>query len=270
MSESDISFSEQDLEYLRETKILIATPAYGEQVSVYYARSMMQLFSFAAKYQLPISFITVGNESLVTRARNSLVHDFMESGADRLMFIDSDISFDPMDVLQLALHRQDVVAGAYPVKGLSWERAVKKKTAIEVREATINYVINVPDDVAATEKNDKISVELKNGLLEVLDAGTGFMMISRYAIDMLIKAYGTDMQYKTERSVVGKDGLVKKETGTYYAIFDTSIEPETERYLSEDFTFCRRWQNIGGQVWVDPSIVLDHHGSYTYRGYPIC
>lgn len=271
MAAEELPFTESDMELLRKTKIFVGTPAYGEQVSVYYARSMMKLFAFAAQHELPVTFKTLGNESLITRARNAILRDFVVSDSDYLMFIDSDISFDPLDVFKLALHRRDVVAAAYPLKGLAWHRAVNMPTTEEVRNAAVNYVINLAKDVTSKEKDGMIPVNLHDGLLEVLDAGTGFMMISRNAIDSLIAAYGSDVEYKSDLSIINEDGTTEKENNiTHWALFDTSIEVKTERYLSEDYTFCRRWQSIGGKVWIDPKIVLTHHGSYAYRGYPIC
>lgn len=269
----ELPFTQEDMEFLQRTKIFVGTPAYGEQVSVYYARSMMKLFAFAAAHNLPVTFKTLGNESLITRARNSIVRDFITSDSNLLMFIDADISFDHLDVFRLALHRRDVVAAAYPTKGLAWERTANLETPEEVRNATINYVINLPKTM--TEKTDDsgmIPVDLHNGLLEVLDAGTGFMMISRNALELLIAAYGKEIEYKSDlRTVDDASGFIEKDKDvTHWAIFDTSIEIETERYLSEDYTFCRRWQSIEGKIWIDPAVVLTHHGSFAYRGYPIC
>lgn len=267
----DSLFSDEELAYLRSNPIYIATPAYGEQVSAYYARSLASLFALATLHNLPVTYTVIGNESLVTRARNVLAGGFLESNATNLLFIDSDISFEPVDVFQLALHKRDVVAGAYPVKGLSWDRAVKKKTGQEVKDSVINYVINLPNDVVEkTKANGMLDIELHDGLLEVHDSGTGFMMISRYAFEKLTEAYGTEISYVTDTSTVENDGTLTKKKAKQFAFFDTSIELETERYLSEDYTFCRRWQSIDGKVWIDPRIVLNHHGTYTYRGYPIC
>ena len=268
---NDSLFSDEEFEYLRANPIYVATPAYGEQVSAYYARSLARLFALATAHNLPVTYTMIGNESLVTRARNVLVGGFLESNATHMLFIDADISFEPVDVFRLALHRRHLVAGAYPVKGLSWDRAVKKKTGQEVKDSVINYVINLPSDVTdKTKTNGMLDVQLHDGLLEVLDAGTGFMMISRYVFEKLIEAYGSEISYVTDTSTIENDGTLVKAKKKQYAFLDTYIELETERYLSEDYTFCRRWQSLEGKVWVDPQIILNHHGTYTYRGYPIC
>lgn len=264
-------FTKDELEYLQSIKFFVATPAYGEMVSAYYARSLAQLFSMSTAYQIPLTYSMIGNESLVTRARNEMVGGFLESDATHLMFIDADISFDPIDVFRLALPMRDLVAAAYPTKGLAWDRAVNKDTPIEVSNAAINYVINLPPEITEKTKDDgSLAVELHDGLLEVLDAGTGFMLIHRDVFTKLEKEYGEDISYYTDSTTIDSDGTLTKTRVRRNAFFDTSIEVGTDRYLSEDYTFCRRWQSVGGQVWIDPKIVLNHHGTFTYRGYPIC
>lgn len=269
----EVSFTQDQLDYLRSKKLYIATPAYGEMVSAYYARSIARVFAIASKYDISVTYSLIGNESLITRARNEMTGAFLETDCTHLLFIDADISFDPMDVFTLMLYKRDLVAAAYPTKGLAWDRVAKtkSKTALEAMRSAINYVINfTPEQTAVAKKNKgTIPVTLYGGLLEVYDAGTGFMLISRDALDAMIEAFADDIAYMADSSTVNEDGTISKTTAKRYALFDTSIDLETNRYLSEDYTFCRRWQNIGGKVWVDPNIILNHHGSYTYRGYPL-
>lgn len=269
----EVVFTKSELEYLRSKQVYIATPAYGEMVSAYYSRSLARVFAIASKYDIPVTYSVIGNESLITRARNEMVGGFLESGATHLLFIDADISFDPMDVFTLMLHKKDLVAAAYPTKGLAWDRVAKtkSKTAIEAMRSSINYVINLnPEQTAAAKKSKgTIPITLYDGLLEVYDAGTGFMLISRDALEKMIEAFKDDISYVSDSTTVNDDGVIQQVKVDRYALFDTSIDLETNRYLSEDYTFCRRWQNIGGKVWIDPNIVLNHHGSYTYRGYQL-
>lgn len=269
----EVVFSKDELKYLRSKQIYIATPAYGEMVSAYYTRSIARVFAIASKYDIPVTYSVIGNESLITRARNEMTGSFLESDATHLMFIDADISFDPMDVFTLMLYKKDLIAAAYPTKGLAWDRVAKtkSKTSLDAMRSAINYVINFTPEQTATAKNNKgtIPVTLYGGLLEVYDAGTGFMLISREALETMIAAFKEDISYVSDSSTVNNDGTIERVQVERYALFDTSIDLETNRYLSEDYTFCRRWQNVGGQVWIDPNIILNHHGSYTYRGYPL-
>jgi hypothetical protein len=267
----EVAFSKEDLEYLRSISIYIATPAYGEQVSVYYARALARVFAIAASNQIPVTFSAIGNESLITRARNEMAGEFLSTTHTHFMFIDADISFDPMDVFTLALHKKEFVAAAYPVKGLSFERGLNMKDPQKLRDSLVNYVINfTPEQTKeAKEKDGVLPVTLYGGLLEVYDTGTGFMFLSRSVFEKMIEAYGDDIAYVGDSTTVDNSGNLIKKTVQRHAFFDTSIDLKTNRYLSEDYTFCRRWQNIGGQVWIDPTIILNHHGTFTYRGYPL-
>ena len=101
-----------------------------------------------------------------------------------------------------------------------------------------------------------------NGLIELHDAGTGFMMIKREAILRMIKHY-PELKYNNDVQMGGTD--LKD---NFYAIFDTMIDPIDKRYLSEDYTFCRRWQDMKEKIWLDPSISLNHYGSFCFQGNP--
>ena len=273
MAKKQSAFSDEELQYLRGTHVLIATPCYGEMCSSYYMRSMTGLFAFAAQNKISMGLQTIGNESLITRARNQIVYNFMENEKlTHLMFIDADISFDPIDVFKLVLHKKDVTAAAYPMKGLAWDRVVGAESEEDAKQRSVNYVINMPPKVAESKKvkkTGKIDVKLYNGLLEVYDAGTGFMLISRFTIQALIDNYGEEISYTGDETTRLADGTIEKRELKLHALFDTSIDIETDRYLSEDYTFCRRWQALGGKIWIDPKIVLSHHGSYIYKGYPL-
>ena len=87
------------------------------------------------------------------------------------------------------------------------------------------------------------------------------MMIKRPAIDKMIGSY-PELKYNNDLNT----GPELQEF--FYAMFDTMLDPTDKRYLSEDYTFCRRWQAIGGDIWLDPSISLNHYGSYNFQGNP--
>jgi len=87
------------------------------------------------------------------------------------------------------------------------------------------------------------------------------MLIKRSVIERMTEAY-PELQYNNDINV---DKELDKHT---FALFDTIIEKSSKRYLSEDYTFCRRWQELGGQVWLDPNISLNHYGTIPFRGNP--
>jgi len=255
------------VEEIRKSKFFIATPCYGGQLNEPYFRSVIKMMTFFNGHQIPLAFGTIANESLVTRARNVLVAYFLASDYTHLMFIDADIEFQTEDILKLYAHKKDVVVGAYPKKGVAWEKiranltdpANKDKTLSDRDMASFgsDYAINFK---FVNKETKTIGVE--NGLIKLHDAGTGFMMISREAILKMIKAY-PELKYNNDVNISNAD--LKDH---FYALFDTMIDPVDRRYLSEDYTFCRRWQEIGGDVWLDPSISLNHYGHFCFQGNP--
>lgn len=256
-----------NVEELRKNKFFIATPCYGGQLNEPYFRSVIKMMTFFNQHQVPLAFGTIANESLVTRARNVLVAYFLNSDYTHLLFIDADIEFQVEDVLKLYYHDRDVVVGAYPKKGVAWQRIKetmqdsnfkdKQLSDKEIAAFGSDYAINFK----FVDKEAK-SVAVDRGVIKLHDAGTGFMMIKRDAILKMIKAY-PELRYNNDVAL-GNTDL----GDNFYALFDTMIDPIDRRYLSEDYTFCRRWQELGGDIWLDPSISLNHYGHFCFQGNP--
>ena len=110
------------IEDLQKEKIFVATPCYGGALTEPYFRSTVKLLTFCNQHKIPLAFGTIANESLVTRARNVLVAYFLQSNFTRLLFIDADIEYQVEDIIKLVYHDRDVVVGAYPKKGVNWQR----------------------------------------------------------------------------------------------------------------------------------------------------
>lgn len=242
---------------VKNAKLFIATPCYGGMCTDRYTFSMFNLSTYLNKLGIPKMLVMSANESLITRARNRMVKLFLESEATHLFFVDADISFKQEDVLRLIMHNKPVVAGIYPSKKVDLNNLVGRQlnSLEEIQKEVSQYVINLTPEhrqLLIENPNSKVEIETIDGLVEVQDAGTGFMMIQRQVIEDMIKAY-PETAYKHE-----EDG------STWHALFDCIIDGD--RYLSEDYTFCRRWQKIGGKIFIDPSIVLDHTGTYTFTG----
>ena len=250
---------------LRQKHIFIATPCYGGQLGEPYFRSMMRLAILCNKYNLKYTVSTLANESLVTRGRNTLTSFFMENkDATHLFFIDADIEFNPEDVLRMVAYDKPVVVGAYPKKALNWTSIINAARADETEtEETIeghssNYVVNF--DFVKDDKGDNTpQVQIEDNLVKLKDAGTGFMCIQKQVIQDLFDEH-PEMKYVNDINVD------QKFEPFMYALFDTMIDPESRRYLSEDYTFCRLWQNMGGTIYLDPRTALSHVGHYTFRG----
>lgn len=182
-----------------------------------------------------------------------------------LAVIDSDIGFNADDVmLMLALQlsdpsQYDVVAGPYPKKNISWEkvkRAVDRGAADEDPNNLANYVGDYVINPLAKEQVIDLSKPV-----EIAEAGTGFMLIPRETFVKYEKAY-PHLHYKPDHARSPHfDG-----SREIMAYFDVVIDPDTRRYLSEDYMFCQNVRKMGGKIWMIPEILLTHTGTYTYSG----
>jgi len=209
----------------------IGIPCYGGMVSEPTMTSFLRFVLMASQMKLNWSLDTMVNESLVTRARNNLMAKMMTNNqATHFMFIDADIRFQPESIFQMIAHDKDVIGGLYPKKALP-----------------INYVINL-----------KPTVTVQGDIYTVDTMGTGFLLFKRHVYEKLIAAH-------PECKYVDDIGLGKQYEPMMYSIFDTIID-EKGHYLSEDWTFCRRWQAIGGEIWAHSKTLLNHVGHYEFAG----
>ena len=232
MTEQLDEHQQRIVEILQNTHVHFCTPCYGGQILEGCFSSYLRFSMLATKYGIPFSVDTMVNESLVSRARNSLVAKFLSNPqATHLMFVDADVSFTPDDILRLVLHDKGVVCGAYPMKTMP-----------------IKYVLNIIQDAIHEDP-----------LYEVSTAGTGFMLIKREVIEDMISKM-PELKYKD--SV----GLGEQYEPFMYALFDTMID-EHQHYLSEDWTFCKRVREVcHKRIWIDTTIKLDHIGHHRFQG----
>lgn len=209
----------------------IGIPCYGGMVSEPTMTSFLRFVLLAQQVGLNWSLDTMVNESLIPRGRNNLMAKMMTNqSATHFMFIDADIRFQPESILQMMAYDKEVIGGLYPKKSLP-----------------INYVINL-----------KPQVTVQGDIYTVDTMGTGFLLFKRQVYEKLIKAH-------PETKYVDDIGLGKQYEPMMYAIFDTEID-HRGHYLSEDWTFCRRWQALGGEIWAHSKTLLNHIGHYEFMG----
>ncbi len=252
-----------DTDVLRQRKLFIATPMYGGMCSGEYTSSCLKLAILCVRYGIECYFSYLYNESLVTRARNYLADEFLRSDCTHMMFIDSDIGFDPNDVIMLlALCEPDsdkeVICGPYPKKNISWEKikmAVEQGKADADPNALENYI---GDYVLNTLDAKGFPLDKP---VEVLEGGTGFMMIQRSALDKYRQAYPQFLYRPDHSRTKHFDGSQQ-----IMAYFDCVIEPQTKRYLSEDYMFCQWARKAGIRIWMCPWMRLSHIGTYRFGG----
>jgi len=232
--------------------LFVSTPCYGGICLQAYAESMLRLQRTCAANGIQMMLDTTENESLVHRARNLAVARFYQkTQATHFLFIDADIHFDPESVVRLIKSDHDIAVAAYPKKTVMWDNVetyVKSgETGRDPARVASSLVLNFRYR----------QTQIKNGFAEVLDGPTGFMLIKR---DVFTKMFEKYPELKCVNDHQNKD------LDEYIAVFDCMIDPDTKRYLSEDYAFCRRWQQMGGQIFADCMTVLGHVGNIRFQG----
>lgn len=234
------------------TKLFLSTPCYGGLCLEKYVKSVIQLQLLLVKEQVQLMIDTTENESLVHRARNVSIGRFMQkTDADFFLFVDADIEFDPKAVLRLLKSGHDISVAVYPKKVVMWDQARKAIEDGDTREMSL-----LSSSLVANIGAKKRSVV--NGFVEVLDGPTGFMMISRDALVRMHEHYGPTLTCKNDHQ--------NRDFDDYCALFDCMIDPDNRRYLSEDYAFCRRWQQMGGKIFADCNTTLGHVGNLPFSG----
>lgn len=238
---------------------------YGAQAGGMYTKATNDLSMLCTSAGIKLKYYFLFNESLVQRARNYIVDEFLRSDFTHLMFIDSDIGFDARDVLGLlGLQTQypdkyDIITAPYPKKTIAWEK-VKKAADAGVADDNPFELERFVSDFVFNPVAGKTSFEL-NEPVEVREAGTGFMLIPRTVLEKYRDAY-PELAYLPDHARTEKfDG-----SREIHAYFDCIIDPETKRYLSEDYFFCRKAREAGMSVWMCPWMKINHVGSYVFRG----
>ena len=232
-------------------KLFLATPCYGGLCLEKFMTSVIKLQIELIKEGIQLMIDTTENESLVHRARNVAVGRFMQkTDADLFMFIDADVDFNADSVVRLVRSGHDVSVAVYPKKVVMWDQA---KTAIE--QGDDRNMAMLSSSLVANIGAHRRSVE--NGFVEVLDGPTGFMVITRKAFEKMHEHF-TDLNCKNDHQ--------NRDFDEYCAVFDCMIDPESRRYLSEDYAFCRRWQQIEGKIYADIHTTLGHVGNLPFSG----
>lgn len=253
------------IDELRKYKLFIGTPMYGAQCAGTYTKSCTDLSLMCASNGIDIRFYYLFNESLIQRARNYIVDEFLRSDCTHLVFIDADIGFNPRDVLGLLAvwcnnkEEHNVVTGPYPKKTIAWEKVARAaklgkadENPFELENYTADYVFN------PVKKMESFNLAEP---LEIGEGGTGFMLIPRVTLEKFKNAY-PELAYKPDHVRTEQfDG-----SRDITAFFDCIIDPESRRYLSEDYFFCQYVRKAGMKVWMCPWMQMQHIGSYIFKG----
>jgi hypothetical protein len=229
-------------------RVFIATPMYGGMAAGTYTMSLAHTPAAFFKNGIGLFYSCAMNDSLVPRARNFLTAQFLSSTATHLMWIDADIGFDPADIVGMIRADKDIVCGIYPKKEIHWRevaRAAKEGVPAErlheyERSLVLNLIDGSPDRVTA------------DGLIEIANAGTGFMLIKRSVFEALADDAPSYVDGSTP-------GIALK---AFYAV---SIDPDSgNSLLSEDYHFCKMARDRGFKIYAAPWVRLNHTGTYIF------
>lgn len=220
-----------------------------------YAGSLLKLQAACLSRGVRLQVQMMGSDALITRARQNIVADFLTNqAATHLIFIDADIGFEPEQVFRLMDFGRDMSAAIYPIKSIDWEKVGAWATAgrTPLESAALSYMI---------EFADREHIEVNGGFARVSYAGSGFLMIRRHVLLAMIEQY-PELRYGHDHKPNDKLG------GSPYrcALFNCMIDEASGTYLSEDFSFCKRWSAMGGEIWADLESRLTHVGTISFRG----
>jgi hypothetical protein len=237
------------------THLVVGTPCYGGQVTTAYAGSLLKLqHACLRRGGVDFTVLMQAGDALVTRARQNIVAHFLDNAAaSHLLFIDADIGFEPEQVFRLLDCDADMTAAVYPTKRIDWARftALAQAGGNLPGSEALSYVL----ELEAPER-----LALRGRFVKARYVGTGFLMIRRAALIAMIERY-PELRYTDEHQA----GDPLRGSQWRSALFNCMID-EASTYLSEDFSFCRRWTDMGGEIWADLESRLNHIGAMTFVG----
>ena len=236
---------------------VIMSPSHDGRYYGNYVKSLLALSAVHTGARYPLQVYLHQGESLITRARNDSVAEFLAHPEwTHLCWIDTDIGFSVEAFHRLLLADRDVVAGIYPLKQDPWPQSGvdAHMTQQQFLAKYTHYTININPD-----SNNEVHIHIDDdGFFELSEVSTGFMVIKREVFLQLMQAY-PDLQYKSETIDVPDQGY-------HYRFYDFLVDPVHKRYLSEDFSFCNLWTKIGGKIYADARSNLTHMGNKVYQG----
>ena len=249
-------------------KLCILTPCYGGQCHVNYVICLMKTIELFKQLGIELKVEFCKNDSLVSRARNNLVARAMtDQSVTHILFIDSDITWNPTDIVKILMADKEVIGGIYPLKTYDWSRmkdpkfipaTLERKRNTELRDRIsdekmiqynlLRYNVNYIDPI----------LHIENNIARVRHIATGFMLLKRECIEKMMIMHA-NTKYADD---VGF--LQGNENDMAYALFDCGVRDG--HYFSEDWLFCDRWSKIGGDIWIDVTVNLMHTGQEDYEG----
>lgn len=234
-------------------KVVIATPMYGGMLTSAFFGSYLNLLKHKPD-DIDIDILYISNESLITRARNTLTHIFMtRTDATHLFFIDADIEFNHEEIFKMIRADHPILIGMCPKKTIRWEAIPHLvNSGVDpkfIPIASLDYCIE-------TQPNTNVSLGIDN-VIEINRGGTGCMLIKREVFEKLNQHVDVFRTNGTAYGFIGQQELAHE-----YWFTTKDVDGNL---LSEDYNFCDLWRNkCEGKVLAAQWAFLKHVGSYTY------
>lgn len=249
-------------------KMCILTPCFGGQCYVNYIDCLIKTLSLFRHFKFDIDVIFCKNDSLVSRARNNLIAKAMsDPKTTHMIFIDNDITWNPIDILKLAIAEKPIIGGAYPLKNYSWDKltnpAIVQGLIDKRNKSILKDMLSEQEMVQFNAVNYNVNylsnnLQVEGNIAKIRHLATGFMMIQRNVIEKMMKAF------PSTKFVDDINFLEPNENEFAYALFDCGVEDG--HYFSEDWMFCQRWSKMGGSIYLDVTVNLIHTGIEDYKG----
>jgi hypothetical protein len=277
-SDESLNISNNQMSIINEIKkyaliykpfVYILTPCFGGVNYVNYTISLINTINAFNNVGIPLQISFCKNDSLVSRARNNLIAKALsEERTTHCMFIDNDITWDPIDIFKLLIANKPLIGGIYPLKKYNWENLTNDKQAVSnwiTKKNSSIHSSKIEDDIYIQNRMLSYNVNYLEPVLKIVEniakvkhIATGFMLIQRNTLLQMMKSF----QYTKYKDDVGF--LLDHENKYAYALFDCGVEEG--HYFSEDWLFCHRWSKMGGDVYIDVTINLTHTGIEDYNG----
>ena len=276
-SADTMNIQERIKEFIRVNKpfLYILTPCYGSLVHLGFLTSLMNTIRLLQDIGMSFAVEFGNGDSLVSRSRNNLIAKAMTNPEmTHVIFIDNDISWDPMSIISLLLADKHIVGGIYPLKMYDWnkllvdpqnpnEANIVKKWLERKNNSQLKTMMSDTDFIQHNMLRYNFNfidpyMNIQNNLAKIKHLATGFMMIKRDMLEKMMQAFPST-KYTDDTNT-----LKHHENKYAYALFDCGVEDD--HYLSEDWMFCSRWRKMGGDIWMDVSVNLTHTGNTEYKG----
>lgn len=236
--------------------IMIATPMYGGNCQGMFLKSLISLIDLLRSKGHGVRFIDIYNESLITRARNTLTEEFLrQTNFTHLLFIDADQGFESQGILKMIEEDVDIIGAAVPMKGINWERV--RQAALSGKENLSSFTSIYNTSIAKIEEVEKFK-ENPNQKIEVNHVGTGLILIKREVFETL-KEYVP--AYRNGQGPLHTIGMGE----SIYDFWRLEIDSSNANMLSEDYTFCKMWRDLGNKIYLAPYVKTNHIGTYIFQ-----